>query len=70
MQVYTASPELRLAGFAGAEADPGEQVDVEIPLSERALARWDGGWVVEPGEYELSAGRSVADLRLTATITR
>jgi beta-glucosidase len=70
VQVYSASPELRLAGFAGAEADPGEQVDVDVAVCERALARWDGGWVVAPGAYELSAGRSVADLRLSTTITR
>jgi len=65
IQVYTDKPELRLAGFAGVEADPGEQVEVEIALSERAFARWDGGWVTEPGEYVLSAGRSVADLRVS-----
>jgi beta-glucosidase len=69
VQVYADRPELRLVGFAGVAADPGEQVDVEIAVPERALARWDGGWVVEPGEYELSAGRSVADLRVSATIT-
>jgi beta-glucosidase len=70
VQVYTARPELRLAGFAAAEAEPGEQVDVEVAVADRALARWDGGWVVEAGEYELSAGRSVADLRLSTTIAR
>ncbi|WP_051323901.1 beta-glucosidase family protein [Candidatus Solirubrobacter pratensis] len=68
VQVYAARPELRLVGFAGVEAEPGEQVDVEIAVPERALARWDGGWVVEPGDYELSAGRSVADLRVSTTI--
>ena len=63
IQVYTDRPELRLAGFAAVEADPGEQVEVEIAISERAFARWDDGWVVEPGT--LSAGRSVADLRVS-----
>jgi beta-glucosidase len=63
IQVYTDKPELRLAGFAAVDADPGEQVDVEVAVSERALSRWDGGWVVEPGE--LSAGRSVTDLRVS-----
>jgi beta-glucosidase len=70
VQVYTARPELRLAGFAAAEADPGEQVDVDVAVGDRALARWDGGWVVAPGDYELSAGRSVADLRVSTTIRR
>jgi beta-glucosidase len=68
VQVYAERPELRLVGFAGVEADPGERVDVEIAVPERALARWDGGWVVDGGEYELSAGRSVADRRVSATI--
>jgi beta-glucosidase len=70
VQVYTDRPERRLAGFAGVEADPGEPVDVEIALDERAFARWDGGWVVEPGEYELAAGRSVADLRVRMAMSR
>jgi beta-glucosidase len=70
IQVYTDKPELRLAGFAAVEAGPGEQLDVDVAISERALARWDGGWVIEPGEYELSAGRSVADLRVRTTVTR
>jgi beta-glucosidase len=68
VQVYTDRPELRLAGFAAVSADPGEEVVAEIALAERAFARWDGGWVVEPGAYALSAGRSVADRRLTAEI--
>ena len=29
-----------------------------------SLAHWDGGWTVEPGRFELAAGRSLADLRL------
>ena len=66
VQVYA---EGRLAGFAGVTADPGEEVTVEIPIARSALARWDGGWVVEPRAYEIAAGRSVADLRLAAEIT-
>jgi beta-glucosidase len=63
IQVYTDKPELRLAGFAAVEAGPGEQVEVDVAISERALARWDDGWVTEPGV--LSAGRSVVDLRVS-----
>jgi beta-glucosidase len=71
VQVYTRRPELRLAGFAAVEADPGEDATVEVALHERAFARWAGdGWVTEPGAYELAAGRSVADLRLSTEITR
>jgi beta-glucosidase len=67
VQVYA---EGRLAGFAGVEADPGEEVVAEVAVPRDALARWrDGGWVVEPRAYELAAGRSVADLRLSTEIT-
>ena len=69
VQVYADRPERRLVGFAAVEADPGEQAEVEVAIGDGALARWDGGWVVEPGAYELSAGRSVADLRVSTTIT-
>jgi beta-glucosidase len=69
VQVYTERPELRLAGFAAVEADAGEEVVAEVALEPRAFARWDGGWVVAPGAYPLSAGRSVADRRLTTEIT-
>jgi beta-glucosidase len=69
VQVYTERPELRLAGFAAVEADPGEEVVAEVALAERAFARWEGGWVVAPGAHALSAGHSVADRRLTAEIT-
>lgn len=57
VQVY-ASPDglpLRLAGFAVAEAAAGERVTVRVPLDERL-----------PGGCAVRAGRSVADLRLTA----
>ena len=65
VQVYA---DGRLAGFAGVTADPGEEVDVEIPIDRRALARWDGGWVVEPGPHEVAAGRSFTDLRVATEI--
>jgi beta-glucosidase len=68
VQVYASRPELRLVGFAAVTAGPGEQAVAEIRIARRALARWDGGWVVEPGAYEVSAGRSVADLRVTTEI--
>jgi beta-glucosidase len=49
------------------EADAGEEVIVDVPLSPRAFSHWDGGWQTEPGTFVLEAGRSVADLRLTST---
>jgi len=62
-------PPRTLAGFAIAEAGPGEEAAVEIAVPERALAHWDGaGWAVEPGTATLAAGRSSRDLRLRAEI--
>ena len=59
-------PPRWLAGFAVVEADPGEQVAVDIPVR---LAHWDGGWTVEPGTFRLEAGRSSRDLRVAAEVT-
>jgi beta-glucosidase len=69
VQVYADRPERRLVGFAAVAAAAGEQAVAEIPIPRRLLARWDGGWTVEPGAYEIAAGRSVADLRVRTRIT-
>jgi beta-glucosidase len=58
----------RLVGFAAVEADPGEEVVAEIGVDRRALSRWDGGWVLEPGPHEVAAGRSFSDLRVATEI--
>lgn len=61
-------PAQRLAGFALAEAAPGEATEVTVDLPDRAFETWDestGGWVRRPGHYELRAARSAADPRLT-----
>ena len=62
VQVYASRPDSAverpvrwLAGFAVVEADPGEQVAVDVTIEPRALAHWDGGWTVEPGEYTFEA---------------
>jgi beta-glucosidase len=62
VQVYASRPDSAverpprwLAGFAIAEADPGEAVAVEVTIPRQALAHWDGGWVVEPGEFRFEA---------------
>ena len=62
VQVYASRPDSAierpprwLAGFAVVEADPGEQVAVEVTLDPRALAHWDGGWTVEPGAFRFEA---------------
>ncbi|MFI8104656.1 beta-glucosidase [Streptomyces sp. NPDC086023] len=64
-------PARWLAGFAGVEAGPGETAEAVIELPARAFEVWDeqaGSWAQVPGVYEIQAGRSVGDLRLTATI--
>jgi beta-glucosidase len=72
VQLYASKPDSAverpprwLAGFAVVEADPGEEVIVDVPLSPRAFDHWaDGAWQREPGAFVLEAGRSLADLRL------
>jgi beta-glucosidase len=75
IQVYASRPDSAverpqrwLAGFAVIEADAGEEIVIDIPLSPRALQHWDGEWVTEPGEFVLEAGRSVADLRVSSRV--
>ena len=60
-----------LAGFAKVEADPGTEVVADIPVPVRSLAHWNtagAAWAVEPGEYQLSVGRSSQDLPLTTEL--
>jgi len=76
VQVYASKPDSAverparwLAGFAVVDADPGEEVIVDVPLAPRAFEHWgDGAWQREPGPFVLEAGRSVADLLLRSTI--
>ncbi len=58
-------PALWLVGFAVVHAEPGETVTATVPVPARRLAHWGGEWVVEPGEYTLRIGSSVADLPLS-----
>jgi beta-glucosidase len=60
-----------LAGFATAQAEPGETVTVSATLQPRAVQHWDVSghcWETEPGGFTLLAGRSAGDLPLTTTI--
>ncbi len=78
VQVYASRPDSAvqrprrwLAGFAAVEADPGEERVVEVAIPERSLAYWDDqshDWTVEPGTFQLSAGRSSRDLRRTTEL--
>jgi beta-glucosidase len=62
-------PARWLAGFASAEAAPGEVVSVAIDLPARAFQIWAGGWRTIGGDYAVEAAHSVADRKLSATIT-
>ncbi|MEW1923952.1 glycoside hydrolase family 3 C-terminal domain-containing protein [Streptomyces sp. NPDC088360] len=79
VQVYLAPtandgdrPARWLAGFSGAEAAPGQSVEVRIELPRRAFGIWDesaNSWSHQGGSYEIQVGRSIADRRLSETIT-
>ena len=76
VQVYASRPDSAverpakwLAGFAAVDADPGETVNVGVLIPERAFQHWaDGGWMLEPGTFILSAGSSSVSLPLTAEV--
>jgi beta-glucosidase len=61
-------PARWLAGFAVAEAAPGEVVAVRIPLPQRVFQIWDGGWKAVRGGYSVEAAHSSADRRTAIQI--
>ncbi|WP_060903014.1 beta-glucosidase [Streptomyces europaeiscabiei] len=64
-------PTRWLAGFTTVEAAPGETKEAVVRLPRRAFEIWDeaaDAWVQVRGAYEVEAGRSIADRRVTATI--
>ncbi|MEV5317331.1 glycoside hydrolase family 3 C-terminal domain-containing protein [Streptomyces sp. NPDC052687] len=79
VQVYLAPaepgaerPARWLAGFAGVEAAPGETAEARIDLPRRAFEIWDettNSWSFVKGSYEIQAGRSIADRRITVPAT-
>jgi beta-glucosidase len=61
-----------LAGFAPVEADPGASVTATVDVPARTFEHWDaasGGWTLEAGAFELSAGPSSARLPLATRVT-
>ncbi|WP_330304312.1 MULTISPECIES: glycoside hydrolase family 3 C-terminal domain-containing protein [unclassified Streptomyces] len=78
VQVYLAPveadaerPARRLAGFAGVEAGPGDSVEAVVELPRRAFEIWDENarsWAYVKGSYEVRAGRSLIDCRLSTII--
>ncbi|GGS63844.1 glycosyl hydrolase [Planobispora rosea] len=77
VQVYLSRPGTEvnrparwLAGFAAATAEPGETVEAEIDVPARAFQHWSverHAWCTEEGAFTVLAGRSSADLPLSAT---
>jgi beta-glucosidase len=68
-----ARPPQELKAFAKVWLDPGEAVDVTLPLDDRAFAFWDVAahdWTVEPGTFELRIGTSSRDIAHHLTVTR
>jgi beta-glucosidase len=66
-------PPRELVRFAKIALEPGETRTVSFELDERALAFWDpaaDAWRVEPGVFEVCAGRSSRDLRARARFER
>src|SRR5215218_7243739 len=80
VQLYASRPDSAveraprwLVGSAIVEADAGERADAAITVDDHNFRHWDDtahAWTIEPGTYQLQAGRSVVDLPLTGEISR
>jgi beta-glucosidase len=60
-----------LAAFASVSAEPGQPAEARLTVPARSFARFDeelGEWIWQPGTYELRAGRSSRDLRLSSRV--
>jgi beta-glucosidase len=65
-------PEKELKAFRKILLDAGETKTVSFHLDREAFWYYDpakGGWIVEPGEFEIILGASSRDLRLCAKAT-
>ena len=64
-------PVKELGGFAKVDLKPGESKAVRIPLYWTAFSFFDvkqNRWVLEPGDFEIIAARSAAQLEKHAVI--
>jgi beta-glucosidase len=64
-------PVKELKGFAKLDLGPGDTARVRLTLTPRDFSFWDlagGGWLAEPGSYDLLIGGSAADIELQATV--
>ncbi|MFF5727887.1 glycoside hydrolase family 3 C-terminal domain-containing protein [[Kitasatospora] papulosa] len=63
-------PLRKLVGHRRVHLAPGAQERLDFTVPREELGHWSvahGRWTVEPGAYEILAGASSADIRLTAT---
>ncbi|MEV0010634.1 glycoside hydrolase family 3 C-terminal domain-containing protein [Streptomyces sp. NPDC047973] len=63
-------PSRKLVGHRRLHLLPGASQELELLVATEELGHWSvahGRWTVEPGAYELLAGASSADIRLTVT---
>ena len=64
-------PVRELKGFDKVSLEPGETGTAKAVLDDRAFSWYSaelGNWYAFPGEYEISAGASSRDIRLTAEV--
>ena len=64
-------PVRELRGFDKVALESGESTVVSFTLFDRDLSRWStraGGWVLDPGAFEVAVGASSRDIRLGATV--
>jgi beta-glucosidase len=55
-----------LVGFADGVLAAGETTTTRITFARRAFQHWDAGWHTEAGEFHLSVGFHVSDIRASA----
>jgi beta-glucosidase len=68
--IFKAKRELK--GFEKIHLEPSESRSVTIPLDFRSFSYFNtdiNDWVIENGEYEIQVGSSIADIRLTETVS-
>jgi beta-glucosidase len=80
VQLYASQPNSAveraprwLVGSAIVDAAAGDVANAVITLGDHNFRHWDSSthtWTIEPGSYQLHAGRSVVDLPLTDEISR
>ncbi|MBV9327128.1 MAG: glycoside hydrolase family 3 C-terminal domain-containing protein [Chloroflexi bacterium] len=64
--VGSGAPELK--GFAPVWLEAGESRPISIDLDRRAFRHWQDGWIITPGTYVISVGRSSQDLALQGSV--